>query len=1659
MSSRVPYGVSLVLVALTTVCGTGHAAGAELSSAPSNPVAKVEANAAAANRADPYITIHYAEAYEADPLDFVIELSGPSDKVVTVSYRTEHETATPITDYWHVEGRLTFARGETQKTVRVEVRDDDMVERPEELWLTLTDPFNAWFPSKQPECDRGCETDQCCVCGMILDRDVTRIWIDDAENWEYAGQVEFPVRTNNPTVWVYADYTTSDGTAVAEGDYASRTGTVTFRLSKRTTARVALQDDNIHEADETFTVTLTSTSHGIIEDPTGTGTILDDDDIGLSISDAQDWEYAGSIGFDVTVNEPMGADVEVQYSVSDGTATAADDYESESGVLTIRARTRSSTIVVGLIDDVLTEPDETFTVTLSSPSRGTILDGEGTGTILDDDGVELTIADAAGREDAGFLDFDVSTSAGLGADIRLEYTATDGTAVEGGDYYAPRTGVVDLRKRSTGGKISVALIDDVFAELDETFTLTLTSASRGIVREPEATGTIHDDDRPAFSVRDASALEGSRWMPFAVSLAQAPQTTVMVDYVGGETVAEAAVASRATPEVDYRGATGSLTFLPGETRKVVPVAIVDDAVEEPDERFPMALSNPRGDHAYLADGEAMGTIRDDDGRPPPALSVADASGSESGGDLAFRVTLDRASDEPVTASYSTSDGTALDGTDYNARSGRVRFAAGDRAATIRVPVIDDARDEPDETLTLTLADATNATFRDSEATGTIEDDDDAASTSIELSATPASVSEGAGARLVTVTATLDAGTRTTATAVTVSVTAGGASGAVGVAPVSDFEIEIAPGSTSGTGTFRVVPEDDAVDESGETLTVSGVSDLPVTGTTVAVTDDDAASTGIALSVFPSRVSEGSGAQEVTVTSTLNGGARPSDTPVTVTVSGSGDPDAVDYAPVDDFEIRIPANAASGTGTFRVAPEDDDQEEVDETLTVSGASDLPVTGATVTLADDDQMSTRVLLSLSASPSRAWEGGGPVRVTVTAQLDRGVRPQETVVAVTVSGRGDPGAVDFAPIDDFEIRIPANATSGMAVFTVTIEDDAEDERDETLTVSGASDLPVTPTSVTLYDDDEASVRILLAAEPSRVPEGGGAATVTVTASLDRGSRAEATVVTVTVSGSGDPDAVDFAAVADFGIVIAAGALSGTGVFDLDPEDDAADETDETVTVAGSSELPVTPATVVLEDDDQAPQQVFRVLLFESASNPWRQGFLRVVNHSQESGLVRIDAVDDGGVVRDPITLSLEGGEAAHFNSDDLENGNVEKGLSGGVGTPSRGEWRLKLSSELDIEVLAYSRTWRGFVTSMHDATPVEDGAHRVSFFNPGSNMDQTSLLRLVNTGADDVEATISGTDDAGVPSGEVRVSLPAGTAVTLGSAELESGDAGGIVSGALGTGMGKWRLAVRSTLPLAVKSLRESVGYLTNLSTSPATPGSTVDAHGVLLFPSMAEPGREGVVRVVNYSAAAGEVRIEARDDTDYEYELVTLAVPASGAAHFNSTDLELGNVGKGLTGSTGAGEGSWRLDLTSALDIEVLSYLRTVDGFLTAMHDVTPLGDGVHKVVFFNPSSNSQQVSRLRLINPGTSAATATVAGVDDAGASPGTPVRLRIEAGTALEVSSPALEAGDGEGIESGALGDGVGKWRLRVDSDTPIQVMSLLENPTGHLTNLSTAPK
>ena len=466
----------------------------------------------------------------------------------------------------------------------------------------------------------------------------------------------------------------------------------------------------------------------------------------------------------------------------------------------------------------------------------------------------------------------------------------------------------------------------------------------------------------------------------------------------------------------------------------------------------------------------------------------------------------------------------------------------------------------------------------------------------------------------------------------------------------------------------------------------------------------------------------------------------------------------------------------------------------------------------------------------------------------------------------------------------------------------------------------------------------------------------------------------------------------------------------------------------------------------------------LFPAAGGA-RQGFVRVINHSDTSGVVEIEGFDDDGRRVGPITLRMDAGKTVHFNSENFENGSAAKGLSGGVGPPSSGDWRLTLASTLDIEALPYLRTpGDGFLTSMRDLAPAADGNHRVVVFNPAQNPNQVSQLRLINTGADAAEVVVTGVDDHGrAGASAVALTVPARAARTYTARDLEEGHAD--LQGALGDGAGKWRLTVASAGSLRVMSLLLSTptGRLANLSSAPegARIAGETTTHHVPLFPAKDDAqGRQGFLRVVNRAEQDVQMRVTAFDDAGSASPQVTLSVARGRTVHFNSAHLEDGEVSRGLSAGVGTGEGDWRLELATEHDVAVYAYIRTSDGFLTSMHDVAPAMANTHRVAFFNPGKNPNQRSALRVVNTGAAEETATVRGTDDAGA-PSEEVSFTVPARGARTFFSADLEQG-GDDL-AGALGTGDGKWRLDVEANQALRAVSLLESPTGHLTNLSTA--
>ena len=241
------------------------------------------------------------------------------------------------------------------------------------------------------------------------------------------------------------DYQTAGGTALEGTDYDAASGTLTFGPgATRQTIEVQTRQDTAAEPKETFTVMFRSPSGATLRDAGSVGTIIDDDapdpaGPALTVSAATGVE-GEVLRFEVTLNRSSDTPVTVDYQTNGGTALEGTNYDAASGTLTFGPGATRQTIEVRTRQDTAAEPNETFTVTLNSPSGATLRDAGAVGTIIGDDvpdpaGPALTVSDAKARE-GEILRFRVILTPPGSETVTVDYQTASGTAIEGLDYIA-----------------------------------------------------------------------------------------------------------------------------------------------------------------------------------------------------------------------------------------------------------------------------------------------------------------------------------------------------------------------------------------------------------------------------------------------------------------------------------------------------------------------------------------------------------------------------------------------------------------------------------------------------------------------------------------------------------------------------------------------------------------------------------------------------------------------------------------------------------------------------------------------------------------------------------------------------------------------------------------------------------------------------------------------------------------------------------------------------------------------------------------------------------------------------------------------------------------------------------------------------------------------
>lgn len=326
-----------------------------------------------------------------------------------------------------------------------------------------------------------------------------------------------------------------------------------------------------------------------------------------------------NIPYTVTLNVSSATAISVPYTIAGSGANAANnsDFVATSGTLNFAAGVTSQILNVPVQGDMSYESNETFTVTLGTPTGATLgSPSSATGTITNDDPIpSLSVSNVSQAEGSGGI-FTSMVFTGIlsnpsSTSASVNYATANGTAASGTDYTGQSGLTLIFNPGETTKTLSVPIWGDTGPESDENFTVSFSSPS-GLTLPATpylATGTILNDDLdvPNITIADQSINEsnsGTTSMIFTVTVTNMKTTNVTVNYATSDGTALAVS--------DYIATFGSVTFTPGgSATQTITIPIVGDSTVELLEQFYVILSNATGS-AVINDNNATGTINDND---------------------------------------------------------------------------------------------------------------------------------------------------------------------------------------------------------------------------------------------------------------------------------------------------------------------------------------------------------------------------------------------------------------------------------------------------------------------------------------------------------------------------------------------------------------------------------------------------------------------------------------------------------------------------------------------------------------------------------------------------------------------------------------------------------------------------------------------------------------------------------------------------------------------------------------------------------------------------------------------------------------------------------------------------------------------------------------
>lgn len=324
----------------------------------------------------PAFSVNDVAVAEGGTIAFSVSKSGSTTDTLSVDVATVDASAHAGTDYTSTSTTLTFLPGDATKTVNVPTTNNGIVDGTRTFYLNLS---NA---------SAGSAISDSQGVGTINDDEVAVIpsfAVSDVSANE-GSSITFTVTKTGLTNLSYSiNYATANGTATAGSDYTSKTGTLTFAATDtQKTVTVSTTSDTTPENNETFLFNLSGATGGAtIGDAQAVGTIVNDDGVGVTVSDGAGTE-GDLITLYVTKVGSTSSTITVNWATADGSAVAPSDYVAGSGVLTFAPADTSKTINIQTNQQRIVEGDEIFLVNLTK--------GTGTYTLMRNQ-AGITIAD------------------------------------------------------------------------------------------------------------------------------------------------------------------------------------------------------------------------------------------------------------------------------------------------------------------------------------------------------------------------------------------------------------------------------------------------------------------------------------------------------------------------------------------------------------------------------------------------------------------------------------------------------------------------------------------------------------------------------------------------------------------------------------------------------------------------------------------------------------------------------------------------------------------------------------------------------------------------------------------------------------------------------------------------------------------------------------------------------------------------------------------------------------------------------------------------------------------------------------------------------------------------------------------------------------------